>query len=272
MQEILIKNKIALSINEIRRHRETVIFLHGLAGSSSAWKQCVENLGIDFNIVLLDLRGHGKSHRYKKYSDYELSNFSEDMNFIFSELGLQQATLVSHSFGCFIAMEYISAHPNRIKKAIFISQKFNTRSRVLYLFLTGIAWIGPVVDTLFLRPSEPFRLDYKNFPENTDFNPRRLCSDIANTGLRTYIHCLRRILYSNHEEKLAKAKCPVLLIHGDSDRVFPFKNAILAKRKIPHARVVCVPKANHVVLLTHANFLCRQIEKFISTHEQHEKC
>lgn len=264
MQEVLVRQKIALQKNEFKAGRETLIFIHGLAGSSSAWSDHVDGFSGQFNLVLLDLRGHGKSHRYLEFSDYQPSRFSEDIDAVFSELSISNATLVSHSFGCLVALEYVAKRPDRIKKAVFISPRFSAPNRALLL----ASWAASVpmrfIGTLFSGSPIPRRLDYKNFPRNTDFNPRRMCSDIANTGLRTYLHCIRHALRVNHERKAGLVECPVLLVHGDADRVFPFKHALHAQRVIPHARLVCVPKANHVVVLTHVDLLHAEIENFVA--------
>lgn len=265
MQEVLVRQKIALQKNEFKAGRETLIFIHGLAGSSSAWSDHVNGFSSQFNLVLLDLRGHGKSHRYPAFSDYLPSHFSEDIDAVFSDLSISDATLVSHSFGCLVALEYAATRPDRIKKVVFISPRFGAPNRVL-LFASWAASV-PVkfIGKLLSGSSIPRRLDYKDFPRNTDFNPKRMCGDIANTGLRTYLHCIRHALRVDHERKASLVGCPVLLVHGDADRVFPFAHALHAQKVMPHARLVRVPKANHVVVLTHIDLLHDEIERFVST-------
>lgn len=263
MQEIKIQQKISLLKNEFQAERETVIFIHGLAGSSSAWADYTEKFTSHFNVILLDLRGHGKSHRYQTFADYQSSCFSEDLDAVFSELSITNATLVAHSFGCLMAMEYVVTRPHRIKRVVFVSPRFNTRNRVFDFALSGAGWLTRFAGRLLAGASVPARLDYKEFPKNTDFNPRRMYADIANTGLRTYIHCLRHALRVDYEQKAGQVRCPVLLVHGDADRVFPFRHALHAQRQIAHARLIRVPKANHVVVLTHVDLLHREIEKFI---------
>lgn len=263
MQEVKIQQTISLLKNEFQAGRETLIFIHGLAGSSSAWADHVERFTRDFNLILLDLRGHGKSHRYQNFSDYQPSHFSEDMDAVFAELSISNATLVSHSFGCLMAMAYVTTRPDRIKRAVFISPRFNTQSRVFRFALSATDWLTRFAGQFLPGAPVPVRLDYKDFPRNTDFNPKRMYSDIANTGLRTYIHCLRHALRVDYERIAGQVDCPVLLIHGDADRVFPFRHALRALKQIPHARLIRVPHANHVVVLTHVDLLHREIEKFI---------
>ena len=264
MQEIKIHQKISLRKNRFQAGRETVIFIHGLAGSSSAWSDHAEKFSRQFNLILLDLRGHGKSHRYAEFSDYQASHFSEDMDAVFSELSISNATLVSHSFGCLMALEYIVTRPERITKAVFISPRFRTQNRLLGFALSATTVLTRFAGKLLPGASVPSRLDYKDFPRNTDFNPRRMYSDIANTGLRTYIHCIRHALRVDYEQKAGQVSCPVLLIHGDADHVFSFRHALHAQKHMPHARLIRVPKANHVVVLTHVDLLHGEIEKFIA--------
>jgi pimeloyl-ACP methyl ester carboxylesterase len=264
MEELLLRNKIALRKNRFKFGRDTLIFIHGLAGSSSAWSDYVQWFAEEFNIILLDLRGHGKSCRYEKFSDYYISSFSEDIDAIFSDLNIQQASLISHSFGCFIAMDYIAKHPEKINKAIFISAGFNTRNRVFYSVLSIInSILGPVFK--FMKTQNPGRrLNYKDFPGNTDFNPRRIYHDVMNTGLQTFIYCILHTLRYDGDEKIKNIVCPSLFIHGDKDTVFPLKHAFFNCLDFSNSWLTIAPNANHVVVLTHAEFLSRKICSFVS--------
>jgi pimeloyl-ACP methyl ester carboxylesterase len=266
MDEVFLQNGIALRKNEFAPGRETLVFLHGLAGSSSAWDDYVRPLTQAFNLVFPDLRGHGKSRRYPHRADYRFSFFVRDLEMIFSHLDLSEAILVAHSFGCLVAVNYMRRHPGKIKKAVLISARVDAGNR----FFFGLAsLLDRLLSPLYphLPHRTPSRLDYKHFPRKTDFNPRRLYHDTLNTGIASFIHCSREALRPNDQAAMTPITCPVLFLHGDRDRIFPVRQAWQNRQDLsqilPNARLEIIPGANHVVVLTHADVLCEKIRAFV---------
>ena len=80
MKEFYFKeNHIYYRMNDFKPDRKTLVFVHGMSGSSSAWIEYEEKFSKEYNVLTYDLRGHGKSHRYKKFNDYEIDKFTEDL-------------------------------------------------------------------------------------------------------------------------------------------------------------------------------------------------
>jgi pimeloyl-ACP methyl ester carboxylesterase len=262
MDELLLQNGIALRKNEFAPGRDTLVFLHGLAGSSSAWDDYVGPFTQAFNLVFPDLRGHGKSRRYPDRSDYHLSLFANDLETVLSCLELSEAILVAHSFGCLVAVNHMMRYPGKIKKAILISARVDPGNQ---LFFGLVSLLERVLSPLYpyLPQGIPSRLDYKKFPCNTDFNPRRLYHDILNAGVSSFIRCSREALRPNGELASARIACPVLFLHGDRDHIFPVRHARENQQNLPNSRVEIIRNANHVVVLTHADLLCEKIRDFI---------
>ncbi|MDR3352400.1 MAG: alpha/beta hydrolase [Zoogloeaceae bacterium] len=261
MDELFLRDRIAVQTNDFAPDRETLIFLHGLAGSSSAWEEYIPLFERDFNLVFLDLRGHGKSRRYRDSSEYQISRFAQDLEAIFSDLGITEAILIAHSFGCLVAMDYIARHPEKIRKVVFISARFDTRNRLLFHFTSLVHRLLSPLDSRF--PPQCARLDYRNYPRKTNYNPRRIYHDIRNTGLAAFLHCSRQALGVDYSREAAELRCPVLFIHGDRDRVFPVRHARKNQRRLQQSRLEIVPGASHVIVLSHVEVLCEKIRDFV---------
>ena len=95
---------------------ETIIFIHGLSGSSSAWMLYEKKLNKMYNIISLDLRGHGKSFRPKKLKDYSIRLFSNDIYNLAKKEKLSKFILVSHSFGNLITLDFAKKHQKMLWK------------------------------------------------------------------------------------------------------------------------------------------------------------
>ena len=121
MQEHLFKDTIYYKTNEFKPNRPTLVFVHGLSGSSSAWIPYENILKNKYNILTFDIRGHGWSKKFLNYSDYKIKNFANDLHDLISFLSISEFILISHSFGTLIAEEYIELHNQYVIGIIFLS-------------------------------------------------------------------------------------------------------------------------------------------------------
>ena len=58
----------------------TLVFAHGVSGSSSAWWPYEKIFENKYNVLTYDIRGHGLSKKYPNYEDYEIKNFVKDFH------------------------------------------------------------------------------------------------------------------------------------------------------------------------------------------------
>lgn len=90
--------------NTFSAGRPTVVLVHGVSGSSSAWKAYEARFESQYNLLTYDIRGHGKSKKYPRCRDYAIRHFVEDLHVLLEHLGVDTCILVSHSFSVLIAL------------------------------------------------------------------------------------------------------------------------------------------------------------------------
>src|SRR5437773_1863072 len=90
---------IAYRTNHLNPRRPTLLFVHGLSGSSAAWQPYEEHFAQTHNVITFDLRGHGFSLRPQTPDEYAMKYFVEDIRSLLMNLGIGRCTLVSHSYG-----------------------------------------------------------------------------------------------------------------------------------------------------------------------------
>ncbi len=105
--------------------RETLVFVHGVSGSSSAWRPYEARFEPHYNVLTYDLRGHGKSKKYLRCRDYAISRFVEDLHHLLQHLAIDRCILISHSFAVLIALEFLRVHHACIQGAAFMSAEFD---------------------------------------------------------------------------------------------------------------------------------------------------
>lgn len=113
-----------------------VVFVHGAGGSSSIWFRQLKAFKAKFNLLLIDLRGHGKSKDlFKKYyqDDYSFEMISEDILQVLDHLNIDKAHFIGVSLGTIIIRTLAELQPERVKSAILCGAitRLNIRSRFL---------------------------------------------------------------------------------------------------------------------------------------------
>ncbi len=116
--------------------KEWVVFVHGAGGSSSIWFQQLKAFRKVFNVLLVDLRGHGKSKdALQKYYDreYTFDDISKDIFEVLDHLEIDKAHFIGVSLGTIIIRNLNELQPNRVKSAILCGAitRLNVRSRFL---------------------------------------------------------------------------------------------------------------------------------------------
>lgn len=115
---------------------EWVVFIHGAGGSSAVWYKQLKDFKKDFNLLLIDLRGHGKSADLSEaiWSDkYTFEAVTTDIIEVLDHLNIPPAHFMGVSLGTIIARQLAELEPQRIKSLVFAGAvtRLNVQSRIL---------------------------------------------------------------------------------------------------------------------------------------------
>lgn len=258
------QKKLYYRMNEFIAVRPTLVFVHGLSGSSSAWLLYEKELQNVCNILSFDLRGHGKSEKPRAYSEYRIEKFAEDLDELVEFLHLKDFVLISHSFGCFVALAYLRKRQEKVLKAIFLAPNFSTKG------MMGAKIISPFLSVgISLAKYFPFsarargHVDYTRHSKSGDWNIRRMFADIRNTGLRAYLYATRQSYDFDGEDLLGKITIPTLIVHGKKDTIFPVRYGVLMAGKIKGSKLVLLEDADHVLVLNKREAVLAEIKSFV---------
>ena len=253
---------ISYRTNELVAGRPTLVFIHGASGSASAWADYEELLAERYNIVTYDQRGHGNSRDYRRYADYSLANLSDDLHALLRHLGDHRYILVGHSFGAIVALDYLAAHQQDLEGVVLLSPDFNVMrhfsAKLIAVALTPL----PLLSYLPSFSRLHGRVDYSRFVNTGDWNFSRSLADLRNTGLRTYLYCIKQSYALDATDFLRRISVPMLLIHGTADTIFPFRNSVTMRDAIPGASLVEIPGANHILVLNHPREIADAVSRF----------
>ncbi|MCB0631852.1 MAG: alpha/beta fold hydrolase [Saprospiraceae bacterium] len=112
-----------------------VTFVHGAGGSSSIWFRQIRDFSRDYNVLLVDLRGHGKSKRpvYEKLRQYTFDVIGDEVVEVLDHLNIRRTHFVGISLGTIIIREIAERYPERTRSMIMggAVMKLNMRGQIL---------------------------------------------------------------------------------------------------------------------------------------------
>src|SRR6056297_2185288 len=204
--------------------KDWVVFVHGAGGSSSIWFQQLKAYKDEFNVLLVDLRGHGKSKEMstmKKYykEKYTFRTVSHDVLEVLKEENIEHAHFVGVSLGTIIIRSIAEIKPEIVKSAIMCGAitRLDVRSRVL-------VWLGHTFKKIV-----PFIWLYKLFawvimPKRNHQESRTMfISDAKNLAKKEFLKWFRLTYDVNPLLKYFKEKemkNPTLYVMGSEDHMF----------------------------------------------------
>ena len=99
--------------------KPTLVLVHGGRDHAHSWDWVARRLRTDYHVVVPDLRGHGDS-AWAIGGMYALSDFVLDLAQLLEALGTFPVTIVSHSLGGMVSLQYTGLYPERVQKLVAI--------------------------------------------------------------------------------------------------------------------------------------------------------
>jgi pimeloyl-ACP methyl ester carboxylesterase len=127
---------IHYTVYEKEKDAQWVTFVHGAGGSSSIWFKQIRDFQKHYNVLLLDLRGHGNSNQQIKNAfkqKYTFSALTNDILEVLDHLKIKKSHFVGISLGTILIRQLAEIHPERVQSMILGGAilKMNFRSQIL---------------------------------------------------------------------------------------------------------------------------------------------
>jgi pimeloyl-ACP methyl ester carboxylesterase len=138
---------INYTIHTNTNSNQWVTFVHGAGGSSSIWFKQIRDFQKEYNVLLLDLRGHGASQNTIKQvrKKYTFSGLASDIVEVLNYLKIEKSHFVGISLGTILIRQLAEMYPNRVQSMIMGGAilKMNFRSQILMLFGNIFKYVLP---------------------------------------------------------------------------------------------------------------------------------
>ncbi|MCT4623093.1 MAG: alpha/beta hydrolase [Schleiferiaceae bacterium] len=241
-----------------------VVFVHGAGGSSTTWFKQIKSFSAQFNVLLLDLRGHGKSKGSTSTRTYTFSSLSNDVLEVLDYLRIEKAHFVGISLGTILIRELAERYPKRVLTMTMGGAvlKLNFKSQILIQ-------LGVIFKTMI-----PYILLYKLFAfiimprENHKESRLLFVREAKKLYQKEFIRWFKLASQVKPILKLFRMKdsgIPTLYVMGEEDHMFlPSIRKIVTQH--PSSQLRVIPKCGHVVNLESPELFNQLTTRFISIH------
>lgn len=255
---------------------ETVLLIHGMAGSSDTWRAMIPQLARKYRVVAPDLLGHGQSD--KPRGDYSLGAFAVWLRDLLDELGVTRATIVGQSLGGGVAMQFVYQHPDYCHRLVLISSGGlgpDVGWTLRLLSAPGAELILPII-----APSPVLRVGNKLrswFTSAGIQSPRgaeiwSAYSSLADSQTRqAFLRTLRSVVDYRGQAVSAlnrlhlTSELPTMAIWGNQDQIIPVAHAYAAHAARPGSRLEVLEGVGHFPQVERPTEVVDLIDDFITS-------
>ncbi|HZC73002.1 MAG TPA: alpha/beta hydrolase [Jatrophihabitans sp.] len=254
-----------------------VLLVHGIAGNSANWDGIIGRLAArGMQAVAPDLLGHGASA--KPRGDYSLGAYAAGLRDLLLALGHQRATVVGHSLGGGVAMQYAYQFPQHCERLVLVDSGGlgHEVSIILRLAtLPGAEYVLPALATVQLRAAGRWvAARCRDLPVTLRPGVTELLrgfGSLADAQARqVFVHTVRSVIdihgqrVSAHDRLYLAADMPTLIMWGQRDAIIPVEHAHAAAATIPHSQLVIFERSGHFPHLDEPERFAHHVADFIT--------
>ena len=262
-----------------RDGQDTLLLIHGMAGSSATWRWVIPQLSRNYRVIAPDLLGHGDSA--KPRGDYSLGAFAVWLRDLLDELGVMRATIVGQSLGGGIAMQFAYQHRDRCERMVLIGSGGLGPDLSWMLRLLSTPGVELVLPAVAPQPVLTVGNSIKSWLSAAGIKSPRggelwsAYSSLSDRETRyAFLRTLRAVVDYRGQAVSAlnrlhlTTQVPVLLIWGDSDRIIPVSHGYDAHEAVPGSRLEVLPGVGHFPHVEAPWEVTQILEDFIATSDR----
>lgn len=252
-----------------------LLLIHGMAGTCANWESVIEPLAIERTVIAPDFPGHGASA--PGGGDYSLGGLASSLRDLMLALGYERATLVGHSLGGGVAMQFTYQFPEMVERLALVSSgglgpdvSPLLRAAALPgadLFISATAGVGSQIGSVIgrgigaigFRPNADLAEVARGYATLRD--PERRKAFLAT--LRSVVGMEGQRIAALDRLYLAEA-LPLLILWGENDPIIPVEHGREAHAQLPGSRLEIFEDTGHVPMLERPGRFIATLQRFLA--------
>ncbi|MBQ2227431.1 MAG: alpha/beta hydrolase [Methanobrevibacter sp.] len=229
---------------------KTIVFIHGLSDSLLYWEFLASNLKHDYQVLRVDLQGHGESELENE--EITIETYVRDLNNLLEKLDISKVSLIGFSLGSAVALSFAAKYPSKVDSIVLMSA--------------------------FYKADDALRETLTHFKNalNTSFEefydvilPMVLCEDVIeankkelellkdigsqNANTKAYIKAVDACLNFNAEEYISEIDVPTLILASNRDEISKLDMQKELSDKIKNSELIVFDNVKHNLLVGKTN-------------------
>ena len=255
-----------------------LLLLHGLGCDHTTWQPVLAALARRYTVIAPDLLGHGLSD--KPRADYSLGGYANGMRDLLTVLGIDKVTVVGHSFGGGVAMQFAYQFPERTERMVLVAPgglgpEVTPAIRAVTLpgfhQLMGVVTLPGVrhLTTTGLRAVAATGLPHVRDLDEVAGIVDSFKDPRARSAIRHVVSGVvdwKGQIVTMVDRAYLTAAMPMCVIWGTDDSVIPVRHAAVASEFAPGARVEVIADAGHFPHKDHPQRFVRILDEFVGAH------
>lgn len=261
-----------------------ILLVHGIGDNSTTWNAVQAKLAQRFTVIAPDLLGHGQSD--KPRADYSIAAYANGMRDLLSVLDIERVTIVGHSLGGGVAMQFAYQFPHLVERLILVAAGGVTKDVNVVLrwvslpigsealALLRLPLVSPAIQIIgrvlgAALGSTGLGRDLPNVLRILDDLPEPTASAAFSRTLRAVVDWRGQIVTMLDRCYLTEA-IPVQIIWGTKDAVIPVRHAQMAHAAMPGSRLEIFEGSGHFPFHDDPARFIDVVQHFIDTTEPAE--
>ena len=256
-----------------------ILLLHGMACDHTTWTPIIRKLARNHTVIAPDLLGHGRSD--KPRADYSVGGYANGMRDLLTVLGIDRVTVVGHSLGGGVAMQFAYQFPERTERLMLVASgglgpEVSPGIRAIstpgfhqvmgVLTLPGVRHLGMAGLRAASRSGLKVTHDLDEVADIFDTFKDSQARHAIRHVVRAVVDWRGQIVTMADRAYLTE-EMPMWVVWGRDDRVIPVRHANNAAAVAPNARVEVIPDAGHFPHKDHPHRFVRIVQDFIRSTE-----
>ena len=231
---------------KIEGNGDTLLFIHGLSDNLQYWKGLTSHLKRYFQVVRVDLRGHGGSELGSE--KISIDCYADDLMGLLDKLNIKWVNLIGFSLGDAVALDFMIKYPQLVDSLILMSTFFK---------------VGKYSAIILERFKEVLNNGFEEFFEF--MLPLVLCPNVIennkgelellkqfsspSANIEAYIKAVDACLNFDVENELDNIDVPTLILAGQYDEIFPVDMQKELQSKIKNSKLIVFENTKHNLLV-----------------------